>query len=309
MRAATGQQFHLSLGSGLGEVTATIAQLSAALRGLTVGGIELTQPYPADIPIPFGNGAVLVPWPNRVEDGVWTLDGQQQQLDITEPARNNALHGLLRDTPYTVVEQSAEAVTLAATVHTSRGYPFLLDTTVRYALTADGVTVTHELVNGGAARAPFGVGTHPFLKIGGVPTADLVLSLAAETFVDVDERLNPIAERAVAGTPYDLRSGVRVADLDVDTAYADIAPTGGLIVQRLVAPDGRSVELWQEPAFPYSQIFTTRRFPQDGGFVTAIAVEPMTALPNALNTGRGLLWLEPGARWSASWGIRYSTGL
>ncbi len=53
---------------------------------------------------PFGCGIVLVPWPNRVEDGRWTLDGQPQQLDLTEPARHNAIHGLLRTTAYDLVE-------------------------------------------------------------------------------------------------------------------------------------------------------------------------------------------------------------
>jgi aldose 1-epimerase len=32
----------------------------------------------------------------------------------------------------------------------------------------------------------------------------------------------------------------------------------------------------------------------------------MTAPANALNTGRGLRWLEPGASWSPRWGIRPS---
>jgi aldose 1-epimerase len=34
----------------------------------------------------------------------------------------------------------------------------------------------------------------------------------------------------------------------------------------------------------------------------------MTAPPNALATGEGLLRLEPGERWSGSWGIRHVAG-
>jgi aldose 1-epimerase len=38
----------------------------------------------------------------------------------------------------------------------------------------------------------------------------------------------------------------------------------------------------------------------------ALAVEPMTAPPDALNSGQGLLWLEPEQSWEGSWGLRYS---
>jgi aldose 1-epimerase len=36
----------------------------------------------------------------------------------------------------------------------------------------------------------------------------------------------------------------------------------------------------------------------------ALAVEPMTAPANALNTGEGVRWLEPEETWTVQWGIR-----
>jgi aldose 1-epimerase len=38
----------------------------------------------------------------------------------------------------------------------------------------------------------------------------------------------------------------------------------------------------------------------------AIAIEPMTAPTNALNSGRDLKWLAPGETWSVTWGVRHS---
>jgi aldose 1-epimerase len=35
----------------------------------------------------------------------------------------------------------------------------------------------------------------------------------------------------------------------------------------------------------------------------SLAVEPMTCAPNAFRTGEGLLTLEPGASFTAEWGI------
>ena len=306
MRAPTGVQFALSKSTPNGDAIAVITEVAASLRVLSIGGIELTEPYGVDVVPPFCDGIVLVPWPNRVEDGRWIHEGAAQVLDITEPALHNALHGLLRDRPYRLAERTPDAVTLAATVHPTRGYPFTLDTTVRYELVDDGIQVTHGVVNVGEKRAPYAVGTHPFLRLGEVPTYELTLSLAAGTRFETDARLNPIRESSVDGTDYDLRSGRLVAGLDLDDAFGGVTPVDGVSRHRLTAPDGRFVELWQESDFAYVQVFTTRIFPKDGGLGTAIAVEPMTAPPNALNSGQGLRWLEPGESWSGSWGIRYS---
>ncbi len=91
-----GGQYELRRGDALAVVT----ELAAGLRLYSRGGVQLTETYgDADIP-PGATGITLAPWANRVEDGVWYLDGKKQQLDITEVSRNNASHGLLRNASY-----------------------------------------------------------------------------------------------------------------------------------------------------------------------------------------------------------------
>lgn len=270
-----------------------------------MNGVEIVETFPASVRPPFGSGTVLAPWPNRIEDGIWLLDGEKQQLDITEPLLNNALHGLLVSTPYRVTEQTQDTIELAAPVFPQHGYPFQLHTTVRYELLDDGLRVTHGFRNVGAVRAPVAVGTHPFFKIGGVATEDLVLTLNAATRFEVDARLNPVREVPVGGTDYDFRSGRRVGELHLDNAFGAVTMVDGESSHRLTAPDGRFVELWQDDSFGYVQVFTTRAFPTDTGDGLAIAIEPMTAPPNGFNSGLGVHWLEPDESWSASWGVRY----
>lgn len=263
------------------------------------------ETFPASAVPPFGSGKVLAPWPNRVEDGLWLLDGKPQQLALTEPSLHNALHGLLVYAPYRVTEQTRDSLSLAAAVYPQLGYPFQLHTTVRYELVDDGLRVTHGFRNVGEGRAPVAVGTHPFFKIGGVPTEDLVLTLNAGTRFETDARLNPVRETPVDGTEYDLRAGRRVGELNLDDAFGAVVPVGGVSRHRLTAPDGRFVELWQDESFGFVQVFTTREFPLANGPGLAIAIEPMTAPPNAFNTGQGVRWLEPDEDWSVTWGVRY----
>jgi aldose 1-epimerase len=305
MRAPTGEQYVLNRTTPSGPAEAIITQVAASIRTFRINGIDLTQPYGEFATPPSGCGIVLLPWPNRVPDGVWYLDGVKQQLDLSEPERNNAIHGLLRFTPYRLIERADDSVTLGATVFPQHGYPFLLETSVTYQLTDDGLTVTHRIVNESDSPAPVAIGTHPFLQIGDVATDDLTLTVHASTRFPVDERLNVSAEIAVEGTEYDLRAGKRVGDLNLDDAFGDVSPDGQ-VSARLTAPDGRSVALWQDENFPYVQVYTTRAFPRGTGTVTAIALEPMTAPANAFNTEQSLRWANPGEEWQATWGIRYS---
>ncbi len=282
-----------------------VGTVAAVLRGVTVGGTPITEPFDGTTPPPFANGIVLAPWPNRVRDGRWTLDGESLQLDITETDRGNALHGLLRYADYEVRERSASSVTLGAFLPPQHGWPFTLDTWVRYQARPDGVTVTHGVANLGDRRAPWATGSHPFLRVGDNPVEDLVVTVAAATYFDVDERLNPIAERPVDGTRFDARQGLRVGDIEFDTAFGGVTHRDGASAW-LTAPDGATVELVQDVDWGYVQVFTTREFPRAGGRGLAIALEPMTVPPDALNSGQGLQWIEPGASSEGSWGLRYS---
>lgn len=299
--APTGDQYVLTRGSA----RAVITQVAAALREFSVDGVDLTEPYAESDTPPFGDGIVLAPWPNRVADGLWSLDGAPQQLDITEVARNNALHGLLRYSGYRLIEQTSESVTLAATIFPQHGYPFHLETSVKYELVEGGLSVSHTARNLSGAKAPVAFGTHPFLTIGDAVPEELVLTVHAGTYFEVDARLNPTAESPVDGTTNDLRAGQPVGDLHLDTAFGGLVTQDG-VAAILRAPDGREVRLVQDENHPYVQVFTTREFPKKGGHGLAVAVEPMTAAPNAFNSGLGTHWVEPGDSWTVSWGIQYS---
>jgi aldose 1-epimerase len=287
-----------------GAVRAEITPLGAGLCGLRVDGRDLTEPVPPTAIAPQGNGLVLAPWPNRVRDGRWMLDGVAQQLAITEPAYDNASHGLLRNTAYRVVERTASSVELGALIAPQPGWPFTLDTRVTYRLDDDGVAVTHRVVNGSDAVAPWAVGAHPYLRSGAHPVEQLELMVAATAWLATDERLNALGIHPIDAA-HDLREPTALAGVDANTAYTGLgnADATGTIAE-LRAPDGARTVLWADPAFGWLQVYTPRDHPRPEGPGLAVALEPMTAPPDALNSGIGLARLAPGAAWSASWGIR-----
>jgi aldose 1-epimerase len=298
-RYATGRQYELRRGDALAVVT----ELAAGLRLYSRDGVQLTETY-GDASIPPGaTGITLAPWANRVEDGVWYLNGKKQQLDITEVPRNNASHGLLRNASYELVDESGFSVTLEAHIFPQHGYPFLVRHRVQYALAEDLDLVVHQtLLNDSEAPAPFVLGSHPYLRLGDVQAEDLVLTVGAGSRLVPDERLIPRSTEPVSGD-VDLRGGRTVSELDIDVAYTDLVFDAGVARHTLRDPDGRSVSLWQDESCGYVHVFVTDRFP---GRPKAVAIEPMTGPANAFNSGDGLRWLPEGESFTMTWGISAS---
>jgi aldose 1-epimerase len=308
VRAPTGEQYEIVRTTAAGTARAVITELAAGIREFQIGGVDLVEPFPVTSSPQSASGIVLSPWPNRVRDGKWTwtaADGTEQtlQLPLTEPALGNASHGLLRFTAYQLADKGADFVELAATIFPQNGYPFLVDTTVRYELTDDGLAVTHSFANGGESDAPVAVGAHPYFRLGEVDTRELQLTVHASSHFELDEKLIPVTQKPVDGTEFDLRAPRRVGDLDLNEGYADAGP-GDLAV--LTAPDGSSVTLWGNDAFRFLQVYTHRSFATLPEGAVALALEPMTAPTDAFNSGLGLKRLAPHETWSATWGIRYT---
>ncbi|GAA4177151.1 aldose 1-epimerase family protein [Gryllotalpicola koreensis] len=308
MRAPTGEQYEIIRTTPDGTVRAVITELAAGIREFQVDGVDLIEPFPVTSSPQSASGIVLAPWPNRIRDGKWTwraADGAEQtlQLPLTEPALGNASHGLLRFTAYELVDKGADFVELGATIYPQNGYPFLVDTRVRYELTDDGLTVTHIFANAGETDAPVAVGAHPYFRLGELETASLRLTVHANTHFELDEKLIPIAQKPVDGTAFDLRSPQRVGDLDLNEGYADAGP-GDLAT--LAAADGSAVTLWGDEAFTFLQVYTHRSFATLPAGSVAIAIEPMSAPTDAFNSGFGVKRLAPHETWSATWGVRYT---
>ncbi|PVE96665.1 aldose 1-epimerase family protein [Microbacterium sp. TPD7012] len=289
----TGTQVHLQSG----DVSAQIAQVGASLRSLRIGDVDLVTPYALDIPTPSCSGVVLAPWPNRVRDGLWDDRGTARQLALTEPRFRNASHGLLRFSAYEI-EQTDAAATLSATIVPQTGYPYLIETSVTYLLTDAGIEVVHVLTNRSAEPAPVALGTHPFVTIGDVDPRDLVLRVPAQTAFVTDERMLPTGTRPADAA---LRDGIRLGDTTLDTGFTDLArDEDGLVRTTLTAPDGRRLALWQGEGFDFVQVYTATNYP---GQDLAVAIEPMTAPADALNSGLGIRRLASDESWTLRWGI------
>jgi aldose 1-epimerase len=256
--APSGEQHVLAFG----DQRAAVVEVGGGLRAYSVGAREILDGYAEDEMCKSGRGQVLAPWPNRIEGGVYTFDGVDYGLALTEPAAGNAIHGLVRWAGWSLLERDEARVAMGYLLHPQPGYPFTVRLRVEYALGADGLSVLTTAVNEGDRTCPFGVGHHPYIA---APTG-------------------------------------RVDDLTLDGE-----PMGDRVLddpQRMDAPWRLRIDdvtVWADEQWKHVQLFTGDPLPDVNR--RALAVEPMTCPPNAFRSGVDIIRLEPGERFSGTWGI------
>jgi aldose 1-epimerase len=304
MTATSGDQFEFAAGG----YRAVVTECGATLRVLEYAGRPLVHGFGEDEMSTAGRGQLLMPWPNRIRDGAYTFDGRDLQLPLSEPAKHNASHGLVRWAAWSPEEHSRTSASLSYRLMAQSGYPWTVDLHVLYDLSADGLTVTQTATNLSTRPAPYASGAHPYLTAGTGPVDGWELTLPASLRLLADDRQIPVGEEEVDGTPYDFRVARPLGSTVLDDAFGDLArDAGGVATVEVRDPGtGQGAALWVDTHHPWLMVFSA-----DVGWDIprqALAVEPMTAPPDAFRSGRDLVTLapagKPGDELSVSWGIR-----
>jgi aldose 1-epimerase len=290
----SGEQVELAFGA---QRTVVVA-VGAGLRTYAVGTRPIVDGYGPDVLCPSGRGQLLVPWPNRIEDGRYDFGGRSHQLALNEPERRNAIHGLVRWSHWSVAERSADRVAFEHLLYPQPGYPFALEWRAEYSLSEAGLAVRFAATNVGSEVAPFGAGWHPYLAIESAVVDDVELRVPAATVLLANERGTPVGSGPVGNEGLDFRESRAIGSTELDHCFTDLEREGDGRARVVVG----ATTLWADESYPYLMIFTGDGLPDVER--RSVAVEPMTCAPNAFRSGEGLVRLEPGQSHLGSWGIR-----
>jgi len=297
--APTGEQIEITAH----DQRAVIVEVGAGLRSYLAAGRELVDGYKVDEMSSSGRGQVLMPWPNRLQDGSYEFDGRRHQLPLNEPERRNAIHGLVRWAAWTTTTREQHRVVMEHVLYPQPGYPFCLRLAIEYRLSDRGLRVRTTAINVGTDPCPFGGGAHPYLKLGAGTIDHLALRVPARTVLRCNDRGLPVGTQAVAGTEYDFRRPRAIGSTALDHAFTDLERDEDRLARvELSDPDrATGTSLWVDESYRYLMIFTGDALPNIRR--RSLAIEPMTCPPNAFRTGDAVIRLAPGSQFTGTWGI------
>jgi aldose 1-epimerase len=279
-----------------GDQRAVVVEVGGGLRTYSVGGVDVLDGYAADAMCSAGRGQVLIPWPNRLEDGSYEFEGRSNQLPLSEPGKRNAIHGLVRWVPWSVVSDGPSRAVAAHVLHPQPGYPYALALRIDYSLSDRGLRVETTATNIGPGACPYGSGQHPYLTVGG-PIDAVPLRIPARNVIRSDERGLPAGSVPVDGTEFDFRTPRPLGATVLDNAFADLERDDDGLAR--IAFGSRT--LWLDQSYRYVMVFSGDPLPDVAR--RSLAVEPMTCPANAFRTGEALIRLEPAESHTSVWGL------
>jgi aldose 1-epimerase len=244
---------------------------------------------------------LLHPWANRVAELRFTVAGQEIDLadhrDLISLDPNGLpIHGLLGGAGGWRVgrhEETAEGPVLAAAFdfgaheELMEAFPVPHRIEIEVQVTGGTLTISTTLAATGDAAVPVAFGYHPYFQLPRVERAAWEVEIPVSRRVVLDERELPTG--AMRETKVD---DGRLGSRTFDDEFA--APEGS--TPFALEGGGRRIEVTFGEGYPYAQVYA----PDDD---EVIAFEPMTALTNALVSGRDLKLVEPGGSYEATFSI------
>ena len=268
-----------SLCHGCAQILGRLEDLeNSAVKGSTAG-------------IPF-----LHPWANRLAGYRYHAAGREVELDPSSKILHLDDHELpMHGVPWSqlfwdVTEAGPDR--LVARLDWTRSdflalFPFPHRIEMTATLRPDGLTLETVLVAGADAPVPVSFGFHPYFRIPDLPRVLWQLKLPAMPRLLLDSRGIPTGEEA----PFSGFDG-QIGEIDFDNGFA----LGAEASSFSLAGAGRRITVDLLAGYRYAQVFA----PKDKDYV---ALEPMTAPTNALVSGLGLQFVEPGRRFRAAFRI------
>lgn len=262
-----------------GRYRAEIATFGGGIKALTYDGAPLVETYPDETYPPLSSGVVLAPWPNRVEDGEYTWQGHHHSLPLTEPDLNNAIHGFCNEVEWMVEEHTAISVAQRHVILPQQGWPWRVEIEAAYHLDDTGLEARFSAVTSEEEPVPFAFGLHTYLSACGAAADSSRLTLPVTSHHLLDDRNLPtgvVEKCTIEDQP--------IAEVEWDDCFHG---PSGLVADYTSA--GHGVRLKMGQGLQWVQLYTPRDFPGRG---RALAVEPMSAPPNALHNGVDLTTLD-----------------
>jgi aldose 1-epimerase len=262
--------------------------LGGSLQELIIDGHQLIEDLdPLTYDYTYAS-SILFPFSNRIADGMYSFKGERYQLEVNQTEENNALHGLIYDKPFKLVEQNctereASLVLRYEEVNQAQGFPYTYTVELKYVLTKGGLSLRVSVKNTDAKTFPFTIGWHPYFVSRNLSTSSV--HFKSKKAVLCDERKITLGLNDI-----DIDDKVVIANKTLDDCYVlDFNEV------KFETPN-HSFVLSSTEKESFLHLYTPKRG-------NTIAIEPTTGISNSFNNGVGLKELEPNDEYTIIWNI------
>ncbi len=252
---------------------------------------------------------ILFPFPNRTRDGRYVFGGHEHQLDVNYKD-GNAIHGLVADRPWQVVDTGAGGGQgswvsghFDSEQHPEvlRQYPFPCVLTATWALRDGALHLHAQARNTGDAALPMGFGIHPWFSAPLTPRgrrADCVLTVPARGRweLESEEQLIPTGDILPLEDGFDFSRGAKLGQQFLDDVYTGLIYEGNEHVCTL--DDNTSgLRLEVRASYVFREYVVYAPLDRD-----VICLEPYTGTTDFVNLSArgvdaGMVTLQPGEQW------------
>jgi aldose 1-epimerase len=230
----------------------------------------------------------LSPYVCRIPNGGrYNFNDQSYQIGKFDLS-GSSIHGLLYDAPFEVgfYEAGEEHAMLALQYHyeaTDPGYPFPFFLEVVYFLLPDDMLkIATTFYNQHHDSIPVADGWHPYFTLGR-PVDELFFEMASDNMLIFDDKLIPTGALKPENRFEFLNS---LEDISLDNCFLLHKPLIGPACSLVNTEDRIALNITPEDNYPYLQVYTPPHR-------NSIAIENLSAAPDAFNNRIGLQILEP----------------
>jgi galactose mutarotase-like enzyme len=186
-------------------------------------------------------------------------------------------HGFARDLPWTVSDrppQDGITLTLQSNDQTRAVYPFDFELTFTYRLQGNALIIQQRYANRSPEPMPFSTGFHPYFAVSDAASEKNQLQFdipATQLTNQIDQTQHPFSGQ------FDFEQA------EIDVAFQQVARQ-----EASVTHSGHRLTLSYDPIYATLVFWTIKG-------KDYYCLEPWSAPRNALNSGKDLTWLKPGA--------------
>lgn len=261
----------------------------ASLQELTLNN----NPIIVDLdPLVYSNtyaSAILFPFANRIKDGAYIFNKTQYQLHPNNEAENNALHGLVYNKSFKIINQHSNNDSISVKLEydeskLSKGFPFTYNIQLEYVFAKDAMSLKVLVNNTSTESFPFTLGWHPYFLSDNLHASNLEF-LSHQKLILGDRNITTGVETTKAVKTFNIENKT----LD------DCWILNGNTIKFNTPKYQFVIESSEENNF--LQAYTP---PKEN----TIAIEPTTGVSDSFNNQIGLKVLKPNASYHIEWRLK-----